>query len=46
MYKIKEIKSGKFQEKGIPKIEKLAKELFISKRYLSDTLNMIMSKWN
>lgn len=30
--------SGKLQDKGIPKIEELAKELFISQRYLSDTL--------
>ena len=30
--------SGKLQDKGIPKIEELAKELFVSQRYLSDTL--------
>jgi AraC-like DNA-binding protein len=30
--------SGKLQDKGIPKIEELAKELSVSQRYLSDTL--------
>ena len=30
--------SGGLQEKGIPKINELAKELFVSQRYLSDSL--------